>query len=213
MSSPKFMNLGLRLQVTSRRRKVRPLLVARTLSPAKPCHMFPIQLKVLSQLVHLYEDSPHHDIHDIQMFPCLRNTVPAPHHDIWIFFGQEKTTIFMFIQYMSHIQYVLSGSLVGLMWELETSWNFNDWFYSNDKWGWLCVIQYPVWWQLILRYCYTYDIYKISLTETIDLYFSLQIQTMSISQDIFGNFVSKVSVPQHEQAVSVLNHKNHIVWL
>ncbi len=40
--------------------------------------------------VALYEDSPHHDIHDIQMFPCVRNTVPAPHHDIWIFFGQEK---------------------------------------------------------------------------------------------------------------------------
>ncbi len=45
---------------------------------------------------------------------------------------------------MSHIQYVLSGSIVGLMWDLETSWNFNIWFYSNDKWGWLCVIQYPV---------------------------------------------------------------------
>ncbi len=92
----------------------------------------------------------------------------------------KKTTIIMFIQYMSHTQYVLSGSIVGLMWDLETSWNFNNWFYSKDKWGWLCVIQYPVWWHLILRYCYTYDIYKISLTETIDFYFSLQIQTMSI---------------------------------
>jgi hypothetical protein len=126
-------------------------------------------------------------------------------------FGQEKTTIFMFIQYMSHIQYVLSGSLVVLMWDLETSKNFNNWFYSFDKWGWLCVIQYPVWW-LILRYCYTYDIYKISLTETIDFYFSLQFQNMSISR-YFRQLCLKASMPQHEQSVSVLNHKKHILWL
>jgi hypothetical protein len=78
-------------------------------------------------VVFLYEDSPHHDI---WILPCVRNTVPVPPHDIQIFFGQEKTTIFMFIQYMSHIQYVLSGSLVILMWDLETSKNFNNWFYS-----------------------------------------------------------------------------------
>jgi hypothetical protein len=37
--------------------------------------------------------------------------------------------------------------------------NFDKWLYSFDRWSWLCVIQYFVWW-LILRYCYTYDIYK-----------------------------------------------------
>ncbi len=127
-------------------------------------------------------------------------------------FGHEKTTIFMFIQYMSDIQYVLSGSLVVLMWDLETSKNFKNWFYSFDKWGWLCVIQYPVWW-LILRYCYTYDIYKISLTENHWLLFlSVDLEYVNFSR-YFRQFCLKASMPQHEQSLSVLNHKNHIVWL
>jgi hypothetical protein len=39
----------------------------------------------------------------------------------------------MVIQYMSYIQYMLSGSIVVLMGDLETSYNFNNWFYSNDN--------------------------------------------------------------------------------
>ncbi len=109
-------------------------------------------------------------IMNFKIFSCVRTIVCVLITISRFFFGQEKTTIFKVIQFMSHIQYML---LVVPMWDLETSWNFQNWFYSNDKWGWLCVIQYSVWW-IVLRYCYTYDIYKISLTETIDFYFSLQ---------------------------------------
>ncbi len=65
---------------------------------------------------------------------------------------------YMFIQYMSHIQYVFRGSIFVQMWDLQTS-NFDKWLYSFDRWSWLCVIQYFVW-LIILRYCYMYEIYK-----------------------------------------------------
>jgi hypothetical protein len=127
------------------------------------------------------------------------------------FFGQENT-ISMFLQYMSHIQYVFSGSIVVPMWDLQTSKNFDSWFYSFDKWSWLCVIQYLVWW-LILRYCYTYDIYKISLPEiTMTFIFLCRFRICQFFKK-FSATLFQASMPQHEQSVSVLKYKKHIVWL
>jgi hypothetical protein len=47
------------------------------------------------------------------------------------------------------------------------------------RWLWLCVIQYFVWW-LILRYCYTYDIYINIPSRNHIIFNSVQIQDMSI---------------------------------
>jgi hypothetical protein len=131
----------------------------------------------------------------LEIFLCVRITVPVPHHDIQIFLWPRKYNIYvhtisMFIQYMSHIQYVFSGSIVVPMWDLETSKNFDSWLYSFDKWSWLCVIQYLVWWLILRLLLDIRYLQNIPYRNHIDFYFSLQIQNMSISQDIFGNFVS-----------------------
>ncbi len=39
-------------------------------------------------------------------YSLMRNTVPVPHHDIQYSFGQEKTTIFMLIQYV-YVSYTI----------------------------------------------------------------------------------------------------------
>ncbi len=130
----------------------------------------------------MYEDSPHHDIQNIPL--CEDHCTRSSSRYSNIPLAKRKHNIYV------HTIYV-SFTIVIPMWDLQTSKNFDSWFYSFDKWTWLCVIQYLVWW-LILRYCYTYDIYKISLTETMLTFISLcRFRIMSISQDIFGNFVSK----------------------
>jgi hypothetical protein len=58
-------------------------------------------------------------IMNFEIFSCVRTIVCVLITISRYSFGQEKTTIFMVIQYMSHIQYIL---LVVLMWDLESSW-------------------------------------------------------------------------------------------
>ncbi len=96
---------------------------------------------------------------------------------------------YMFIQYiMSHIQYVLRGSIFVQMWDLQTP-NFDLWLYSIDRWSWLCVIQYFVWW-LIIRYCYTYDIYKNIPSRNHITFITLCRFRICQFSRYFGNFVS-----------------------
>ncbi len=61
------------------------------------------------------------------------------------------------------------------------------------RWLWLCVIQYFVLW-LILRYCYTYNIYKNIPSRNHIIFNSLQIQDMSIfktCQQLFKSVYSQ----------------------
>ncbi len=140
-----------------------------------------------------------------KIFLCMRINVPVPHHNIQIFLMPRKYNIYVHTIYVSY-------TIVVPMWDLQTSKNFDSWFYSFDKWSWLCVIQYLVWW-LILRYCYTYDIYKISLTEITSTFISLCRFRICQFLKIFSATLSQASMPQHEQSVSVLKHKKHVVWL
>ncbi len=157
----------------------------------------------LSSICGLHGDDTEQLHHDIRNIPLnvFRNIFlwkllyACSHHDIQIFLWLRKNyNIYSNTWDGSYTYILLVVPIIRFInfLELQSTGSI-----SIDKWSWFCALQYNVKW-IVLRNCYTCNIHKISLSETIDFYFSLQCFRNMPNFKIFSATLFETNMPQYE---------------